>query len=246
MSKFNTNVVYRVTKEAKGKDLELAYLYFLNVPVTYAKVLEPAKKYQSEDTAYQLNVFLNADTVEKLEEIGINKEFSGVGVTKIKKGANRGKVKYPVDLEANAPYEGMFATQLGRDTVKRDKDGAIAKEYAPLKVVDAKGQPFTQEVGNGSVCDIKAFAYRNADNMLVVMLDTVVVKEHVVYNREDGEMFDDVLGIAVQSDAKTAVENPVDDFPTEDKPTPAPAKKTAQKPAKAAEPEIDFDDDIPF
>lgn len=246
MSKFNTNVVYKVTKEAKGKDLELGNLYFLNVPVTYAKVLEPAKKYQSDDTAYQLNLFINANTMEKLEEIGINKEFAEVGVTKIKKGANRGKVKYPVDLEANTPYENMFAAQFGRDTVKRDKDGAVTKEYAPLKVVDAKGQPFTQEVGNGSVCDIKTFAYRNADGMLVVMLDTVVVKEHVVYNREDGESFDDVLGISVQSDTKTAVENPLDDFPTEDEPTPTPKAKVAQKAAKVVEPEIDFDDSVPF
>ena len=243
MSKFNTNVVYKVTKEAKGKDLELGNLYFLNVPVTYAKVLEPAKKFQSEDTAYQLNLFINADTMEKLEEIGINKEFSEVGVTKIKKGANRGKIKYSLELEANAPYEGMFAAQFGRDTVKRDKDGAVTKEYTPLKVVDAKGQPFSQEVGNGSVCDIKMFAYRNADGMLVVMLDTVVVKEHVVYNREDGESFDDVLGIAVQNDVKTVSDNPVDDFPTEDDVTPTSTKKTAQKAVQEA---TETDPDCPF
>ena len=240
MSKFNTNVIYKVTKEAKGTDPELGNLYFLNVPLTYAKVLAPAKKYNSEDTAYQLNVFVNADTMEKLEEIGINKEFSEVGVTKIKKGSRRGEIKYPLN-DVHENYGGMFATQLGRDTIKRGKDGSVVKEYTPLKVVDSKGQPFTQEVGNGSVCDVKCFAYRNSDGMLVLMLDTVVVKEHVPYIRNDGESFDDVLGIAVQNDVKTVSDNPVDDFPTEDDVAPTPTKKTAQK-AVQEEP----DDDVPF
>lgn len=217
MSVFKTDVVYKVTKEAKAGSLETGNLYFMNVPVTYAKVLAPAKKYQQQDTAYQLNVFINADTMEKLEEIGINKEFAEVGVTKIKKGANRGKLKYPTDLEANAPYEGMFAAQLGRDTVKRDENGAVVKEYAPLKLLNATGQPFTQEVGNGSVCNVKCFAYRNADGMLVVMVDTVVVVDHVVYNRTDGEAFDDVLGITIKAEAKVETTG-IEDFPVEDEP----------------------------
>lgn len=243
MSKYKTNVVYKVTKEAKGNNPESGNLYFLNVPLTYAKVLEPAKKYNSEDTAYQLNVFIDQSSMDKLEEIGINKQFAQVGVTKITKGQNRGKPKYPLDLEANAPYGGMFATQLGRDTVKRDKNGSVTKEYSPLKVVDAKGQPFTQEVGNGSVCDIKTFAYRNADGMLVVMLDTVVVKEHVVYNREDGESFDDVLGIAVHSDAKASSEPDVDDELIEPKQPQAAKPKAAQKPTKAV---VEDESDAPF
>jgi len=244
MSQFNTNVIYKLEKEAKGGSLEIGNLYFLNVPVTYAKVLQPAKKYQSEDSAYSVNVFLTADSMAKLDEIGINKEFSEVGVTKIKKGQNRGKLKYPLDVEANAPYAGMFAAQLGRDTVKRDANGAITKEYAPLKVVDAKGKPFELEVGNGSICDIKCFAYRNQDGMLVVMLDTVVVKEHVVYNRAgNGEAFDDILGIAVQIEAKE--DNPLADFPV-DEPEEAPVKAKPAKAAKIAEPEPELEADCPF
>lgn len=249
MSQFNTNVVYKLEKEAKGGSLEIGNLYFLNVPVTYAKVLAPAKKYNSDDTAYSLNVFIDQESMDKLEEIGINKQFAKVGVTKIAKGQNRGKFKYPLDVEANAPYAGMFAAQLSRDTVKRDANGAITKEYAPLKVVDAKGKPFELEVGNGSICDIKCFAYRNQDGMLVVMLDTVVVKEHVVYNRAgNGEAFDDILGISVQVEAKE--DNPLADFPVDEPEAPAKAKPAQAKPAKVDEPaksnEIDFDPDIPF
>lgn len=246
MGKYKTDVVYKVTSEAKGNSLEIGNLYFKYVPVTYAKVLAPAKKYQSDDTAYQLNVFINADTMEKLEEIGINKEFAEVGATKIKKGANRGNVKYPLN-EVHENYEGMFAAQLGRDTVKRDKDGAVSKEYAPLKLLDADGNPFTQEVGNGSVCTVKCFAYRNTDGMLVVMVDTVVVIDHIAYDREDS-YYDEELGITVKVDnsAKASSEVDVDDELIEPKPTPASKPKAAQKPAKAAvEEELD-DGESPF
>lgn len=200
MSKFNTDVVYKVTQEKKGKGLELGYLYFKYVPVTFAQVLKPSKKYQSEDTEYQLNVFLNQDTTTKAEEIGLNKELAKVGVTKIKKGPNRGQVKYKLD-DHNTPFEGMFAAQFSRSTVKRDKDGVATKTYEPLKVIDVNGDPFTQEVGNGSVCHVKLFAYRNEEEMLVVMMDTVVVVEHVPYVK-GGDSFDEELGISIKSAKK--------------------------------------------
>lgn len=193
MSKFNTDVVYKVTQEQKGKGLEMGNLYFKNVPVTFAQVLKPGKKYQSDDTAYQLNLFINKDTADKVADIGLNKELAEVGVTKIKKGQNRGELKYKLD-EHNTPYVGMFAAQFTRNTVKRDKEGVVVKKYEPLKVVDSDGNPFTQEVGNGSVCHVKLFAYRNSDNMLVVMMDTVVVVDHVPYVK-DGDSFDEELGI---------------------------------------------------
>ncbi len=167
MSNFETDVVYKVTQEAKGKSLELGNLYLKNVPVTFAQVLKPGKKYNSDDTAYSVNVFIDADTKEKLEDIGLNKELCEVGVTKIKKGQNRGEVKYKLD-EHNSPYKGMFAAQFSRNTVKRNSEGEVVKELAPLKVVDSKGQPFTEEVGNGSICHVKMFAYLNTEEMLVV------------------------------------------------------------------------------
>lgn len=209
---FKTDVVYKQTQEAKGKDLEMGNLYFKNVPVTFAKVLAPAKKYQSEDTAYQLNLFIDKETMAKVEEIGLNKEFAEVGVTKIKKGANRGQVKYKLD-EHNTPYAGMFAAQFERKTIKRNKEGVEVKKYEPLKVVDAKGEAFAQEVGNGSICTVKMFAYRNEEAMLVVMMDTVVVLEHVPYVKESSS-FDEELGITIKSPTKPEVNPsaPVDDI----------------------------------
>lgn len=200
MSKFKTDVVYKVTQEAKGKNLELGNLYLKSVPVTFAQVHKAGKKYQSEDTAFSLNLFMDEDTKEKLDEIGLNKELAQVGVTKIKKGQNRGQVKYKLD-EHNSPYEGMWAAQFTRDTVKRDKTtGAITKQYEPLKVVGADGEPFTADVGNGSICNVKLFGYRNEDGMLVVMLDTVVVLEHVPYEGgSGGDYFDEELGITIKA-----------------------------------------------
>lgn len=240
MSKFKTDVIYKVTQEAKAGGLEMGDLYFMNVPVTYAKVLQPAKKYNSQDTAYSLNVFITAESMEKVEEIGVNKEFAEVGVTKIKKGQNRGKFKYPLDVEANAPFKDMFAAQLGRDTVKRNEAGEIVKEYKPLKVVDVKGAPFTKEVGNGSICHVKCFSYRNADGMLVLMVHTVVVVDHVERIKPEGNNFDEILGITIQANIG------IEDSPIEE--VKQASKPVASKPAvsKPAPVEDEFDDSVPF
>ena len=249
MSTFNTSVTYKITQEAKGKTLEMGNLYFKNVHVTYAKVHEPAKKLNSEDKAYQLNVFLDADSYATVEELGVNKEFAEVGVTKIKKGQNRGKVKFALKTEsgedtANTPYAGMYAAQFGRDCVKRGKDGSVEKEYTPLKVVDTEGNPFTADVGNGSICQVKLFVYRNAEGMLNTMMDTVVVVDHVPYVKAEGsDGFDAELGITVKSAPKAPAIDPElsDDVPV----AKVPAKpKAAQKPAVVVE--GDDEDGSPF
>lgn len=217
MSKYKTDVVYKITQEKKGKGLETGNLYFKNVPVTFAQVLKAGKKYQSDDTAYQLNLFIDKPTMGKVEIIGLNKEFAEVGVTKIKKGQNRGEFKYKLD-EHNEGFVGLFGAQFSRNTVKRDKDGVITKTYEPLKVVDAEGNPFDKEVGNGSVCTIKLFAYRNEEDMLVVMMDTVMVIEHVPYTGKGGDTFDEELGITIKSAAtkeKEVAASIVDDLNTD-------------------------------
>ncbi len=232
MKTFKTDVVYKVTQEKKGKGLEMGNLYFKNVPVTFAQVLKAGKKYQSEDTAYQLNLFIDKETMTKVEAIGLNKEFAEVGVTKIKKGANRGEFKYKLD-EHNEGYVGLFGAQFSRNTVKRDKDGAITKTYEPLKVVDAEGNPFSQEVGNGSVCTVKLFAYRNEEDMLVVMMDTVMVIDHIPYTGKGGDAFDEELGVTIKSAAVKEKEE---------------AKKVVEDlSASSSSAAVDsFDDDIPF
>ena len=233
MKTFKTDVVYKITQERKGKGLEMGNLYFKNVPVTFAQVLKAGKKYQSEDTAYQLNLFIDKETMTKVESIGLNKEFAEVGVTKIKKGANRGEFKYKLD-EHNEGYVGMFGAQFSRNTLKRDKDGAVVKTYEPLKVVDVEGNPFDQEVGNGSVCTVKLFAYRNEEDMLVVMMDTVMVVEHIPYAGKGGDTFDEEMGVTIKSAVakeKEEAKKVVEDLNVE---------------ANESAPTSSFDDDLPF
>lgn len=193
MSKqYKTDAVYKIIKEAKGKDLEQGNLYLMNVPVTFAAVIKATKKYQSEELAWQTNLFVDKETKAKLDDIGINKEFAEVGVTKIKKGTNRGNLKYPLN-EHNEAYAGMFAAQFGRDVLNKK-----GEPRTPIKVVSPDGEVFTKDVGNGSICNIKMYGYRNEDGMLVVMLDTVVVVDHVPYERSEG-LHDDILGITIKA-----------------------------------------------
>lgn len=239
MSKFNTDVVYKITKEKKGTSLELGNLYFKNVPVTYAQVHKPAKKWQSEDTAYQMNVFINKDTMGKVEDLGVNKEFAEVGVTKKKKGANRGQFKFPQE-GANENYGGMFAVQLSRNTVKRDKQGDVVKEYEPLKVIDSEGNAFTQDVGNGSVCTVKLFTYRNAEDMLVLMMDTVMVVDHVPYEGGDGSGgYDDEMGVTIPAQAPVVKASSTVDEPT-------PIETVTSQTGQGDSPDSNEDDLIPF
>ena len=233
MSNFKTEVTYKVSKEAKGNNKEMGNLYFKNVPVVYAQVLKPAKKYNSEDTAYQMGLFINADTMEELGEIGLNKEMAEVGKTKIKKGSNRGKLKYDPENEHYTPYTGMFGAQFSRDTKKKD-----GSERTPIKVVGVDGKPFTENVGNGSICNVKMFGYRNDEDMLVVMLDTVVVLEHVPYE-DSGDQYDEVLGITVQA----AVQNQEEDLDEELKGS---AKEPTPEPKTGSTGSDVFDDDVPF
>lgn len=248
MSKFKTEVKYVVTQEASGKKLEMGYLYLKNVPVSYAKVHEPAKKLNSEDKAYQVNVFIDAESMEAIDALGVNKNFAEVNVTKIAKGVNRGKLKYPVkDAEgndtANAPYVGMFAAQFSRETVKRDKKtNEIVKEYEPLKVVYPDGELFTADVGNGSICTVKIFCYRNSEGMLNTMMDTVVVLDHVEYIKAGGDGYDAELGLTVKSAPKAAVIDP--ELQSTSGEVSAPVKpKAVSKAAPVVEEELD---DIPF
>lgn len=112
-----------------------------------------------------------------------------------------------------------------------------------VNVIDAEGNPFTENVGNGSVCNVKLFGYRNQDDQIVVMLDTLQVLEHVPYEGKapSDSVEDDVLGVSYKvKKVDTPAEAPVEDGQK------APSKKAKPKQSKP-EPDYDsFDDDIPF
>lgn len=218
MAKFKTSAIYKVVTPAKGKGLESGFVYFKNVPVVYSKVLpsQLEKKYESEDREWSLTAFIDSDTLEQCEAMPINKGFAEVGKTKIKKGANRGKLKFDTEKEVYQDFAGLHGFNLACPEFSKGGKKKV------LKVVDSKGKPFTEEVGNGSICTIKCFAYRNRDEELVVTMDTLVVIEHVPYEGggDSSGGFDDELGFEIPSDSEFGGEDmsEFEDAPEEDTP----------------------------
>ena len=210
---FKTSASYKVVKPAKNGSLESGFVYFKNVPVVYAKVQELVKKYQSEDRNWELTCFIDADTMEAVEGMPINKGFAEVGKTKIKKGNNRGNLKYDPANEVYADYDGMFGFSIALPEF--NKKGKPNE----LKVLGKDGKPITDLVGNGSICNIRCFAYRNRDEELCITLDTIVVLELVEYaGNEGGDFFDDELGVAIPASTKKEAKKDDDLFDEDDAP----------------------------
>lgn len=222
-----------LVKEGKNE-----FLYLKNVPVFFAQVLEPTKKYQSEDLAYQFTVFVDSDTREKLElpvdedGVAINKELKEVGKDRNKKK----QLKYPLESQlkegkgtAYDLVDGMHGMGLSLNDITK------AGKKSILKVVDADGKDWdkTKAIGNGSKVHVKCFGYRNVDEQLVVFPNLIVVVEHVPYEGGSGGIVEDsVLGISVDmSSAYEANE---------------PTAQSIVDSANDTSDEVDFDSDIPF
>jgi len=218
----------------KSGTLETFNVYVLNAPVFYAAVHTPKTKYQSTDKEFSLTAFVDEATKDKLlDEVMLNKGFALVGKDKTTKPPRR--VKYPLSSqveEGKTNYdvvEGMYGFGLAKPE--------FSKKGNPMtvNVIDKDGQAFTQDIGNGSVCTLKLFGYRNPEGQLTVTLDTVQVIEHIPYEGKSSadEVEDDVLGVSykVKKVEKAVEEEPV-------------AQKA--KAAPQAVVEYPLDDDIPF
>ena len=198
-----------LVKEGKNE-----FLYLKNVPVFFAQVLEPTKKYQSEDLAYQFTVFVDSDTREKLElpvdedGVAINKELKEVGKDRNKKK----QIKYPLESQLKEGkgtsydiVDGMHGMGLSLNDLTK------AGKKSILKVVDADGKDWdkTKAIGNGSKVHVKCFGYRNQDEQLVVFPNLIVVVEHVPYEGNSGGIVEDsVLGVSVDMSSAYDVNEP--------------------------------------
>ena len=191
------------TEAVLVKEGKFEFLYLKNVTVFFAKVLELSKKYQSEDLEYQLTVFVDTDTREKLElpvdegGVAINKELKEVGKDRNKKK----QIKYPLESQLKdgkgTAYDmvaGLHGMGLSLNEFTKSGKKSI------LKVVDSNGKDWdkSKAIGNGSKIDIKCFGYRNQDEQLVVFPNLIVVTEHVPYEGGNGGVVtDNVLGVTV-------------------------------------------------
>jgi hypothetical protein len=221
----------------KSGTLETFNVYVKNAPVFYAAVHTPKTKYQSTDKEFSLTAFVSEETKDQLlDEVMLNKTFAKVGKDKTSKPPRR--IKYPLskDVEEGKVHydavDGMYGFSLAKPE--------FSKKGNPMSVnvIDTEGNPFTDNIGNGSVCTLKLFGYKNPDNQLVVTLDTVQVVEHVPYEGKTSadEVEDDVLGVSYKvKKVEAKAEEPKQEAPS-----------AKGKPAPQPEPEFDESQDLPF
>lgn len=219
----------------KSGTLETFNVYILNTPVFYAKVHDVKFKYQSTtDKEYSLTSFVNEETKDKLlDEVMLNKTFAQVGKDKTSKAPRR--IKFPLSSqveEGKTNYDvvdGLFGFTVAKPEFSK------AGNKMSVNVIDKDGAEFTADIGNGSVCTLKLFGYKNVEGQLTVTLDTVQVIEHVPYENKggDGSVEDDVLGNYKVKKAEPKAE---------EQEAPAPKAKAAPQP----EPEDEEDDSLPF
>lgn len=219
----------------KSGTLETFNVYILNTPVFYAKVHDVKFKYQSTtDKEYSLTSFVDEETKDKLlDEVMLNKTFAQVGKDKTSKAPRR--IKFPLSSqveEGKTNYDvvdGLFGFTVAKPEFSK------AGNKMSVNVIDKDGAEFTADIGNGSVCTLKLFGYKNQDGQLTVTLDTVQVIEHVPYENKggDGNIEDDVLGNYKVKKAEPKAE---------EQEAPVPKAKAAPQP----EPEEFDEEQLPF
>lgn len=222
-----TEVIVRELPKSGG--LETVNIYIKNAVVFYAAVHEAKKKYQSEAKEFSAQVFVDEEAKDNLlDVVMVNKTFAEVGVTKTSKPPR--KIKYMTSEQAD---EG----KVNYDVVKGLWGFNVAKpEFSKknnpmtVNVINTEGEAFTDNIGNGSVVNLKLFGYRNVDNQVVITLDTVQVVEHIAYEGRaaSDSVEDDILGSYKVKKAETKV-----------------VEEEAPK-APRAEPEDDLDESLPF
>lgn len=227
----------------KSGTLETANVYIKNAVVFYAAVHEPKLKYQSTDKEFSATVFVDEEAKDGLlDEVMVNKSFSQVGITKTSKPPR--KIKYALSSqveEGKANYDlvdGLWGFNIAKPE--------FSKKNLPMNVnvIDTEGNAFTENVGNGSVVNLKLFGYKNQDGQLTVTLDTMQIVEHVPFEGKGSSdsVEDDILGSykLKKSEAKPAEKEEEPQAPT---PAAKPKAKAAPQPAQDFD---SFDDDIPF
>lgn len=227
MTKQATSIIVKDLPKTGG--LETVNLYIKNATLFYAAVHEAKKKYQSDDKEFSATVFVDEETKDKLlDEVMVNKTFSLVGKDKTSKPPRR--IKYPLSSqveEGKVNYDvvdGMYGFSVAKPE--------FSKKGNPMSVnvIDTEGNAFSENIGNGSVCTLKLFGYRNQDNQLVVTLDTVQVIKHVPYENKASadSVDDDVLGVSYK--VKKAETKPVT------------AEEVQEKPKRQPDPHHSVDD----
>lgn len=129
--------------------------FYFQGPCKWAKVYKPDMKF--EPGSYSIDIGLDEEAEAQFKEIGL-----------------RNKIKEDED----GRYAG-FKRKLGKKPWAPDED------WGPPEVVDAKGQPFKELIGNGSIVAIELVVYDTVKFGKGSRLEKVVVVKHVPYEKDD-------------------------------------------------------------
>ena len=192
----------------KGKGEKFETLYIRDAELHWAFLTKPTKGYDGS-TEYQATVFVSAEDAEALQmDVGLNKELSEVGVTKIKKGKNRGNIKFPEDKYP----AGMFGLNISMPEVSKQGN------KLEVNVVDTEGNLIKDAIGNGTKANIKLSGYRNQeDSLCLTMIQLVQVTDLVEYESSGGgdSIYDEEFGVSIKKSGGNDFD---DDFEDDDNP----------------------------
>jgi len=189
-------------------------LYLKDVLLWWAKVHKPEKD-DFGNNQYSVTVFVTEEDKEALEDLAVNKQFAQVDKTKLKKGPNRGQIKF--SSEKYEGTEGMYGFNLTLSAERRDG----AKNTPPTVVLftgerkedGSKIHKFLKEpIGNGTKANIRCSVYTTKvdPDALCLNLNLIEVLELVEYQASTS-IKDDEFGISV--DLSDAEAEDFDDVP---------------------------------
>lgn len=206
-----------------------------NVIFAYAKLAEPTKKYQSEDTLYEVDCI-----VTKAVAKAFNKEFAK------QKAKELDREDFEAKYKMEAPYEGdeIYVIKLRKPA---SKDGEVYDEkYRPKVLLDTEDGRVdittSRLISNGSKGKV-SYRITSNDFGTFAQLNNILMDEDgfIEYKSSGGGAAGSEFG-----DSK-----PVKVEPAREEVTKARAKKeeVAEKPVKKSKPPVDDDgdaDDAPF
>jgi len=176
---------------------EIAKYSFDNVKVMWTKLQEdrPEAPYQGEGTHnWTIQAVLDDAQADKYKDSGLFPKF-------------KRNQEHDIVLE-----EGLRQIKLKKSTTF----GTNGKPKRPVVVVDVYGNPFTDLIGNGSVCNIQCSAHtwtRDGKTNTSLELQAVQVVELVEYNEDEtsGDTFEPTFSFKKQKkvdikDVKVAAE----------------------------------------
>lgn len=162
------------------KQLNDKFAVITNVTFLWAKVHEPAPKYNPADgREFSVTCLIDAETKKQLAKMKINKNITEVD-----------EDKYP-------EYEGLYTLKLTQNELKAD-----GSPLPPPIVLGSDKQPMTDNVGNGSTGQVKIYMREGigaSKGKLNVKLSSMFVQNLVPYegsSAADGFEDDDAPALA--------------------------------------------------